>query len=389
MTVCKKCLLTSDYPGIKFDSEGVCQLCRSDDRGFRSSPPSRIREDCRRDFEETIERIRGKYPYDALLCLSGGKDSAYLAYLLTEQYGLNILAYNMRPGFGSNLAGPNISRLVKKLGLSLTTFCWPPGFSRAFYRHLFTHPLREGLTATVCRVCHLALLSSAIRVAQKEGIPLVLIGYSPLQVTRNWFYELKKETFMEQYQLAGDFREHSVISPEIKERFYFPGGGEDLSFPRILMPMHVLDYPSEKEVREKLQQLGLLDIRRTLTRRTTCDLRWLMAHCDTLHFGEPPFRDWVSEKIRKGEESRLKYLLAFKLISCLSRLRLLKRGRVRPALKKLGLTEEEILRCLKEARESEEIFDDIYRINPSRDIIGRTKISEFTTEDTEITEVTE
>jgi len=101
----------------------------------------------------------------------------------------------MQPGFGSALTQPNISRLLEKLGLAFNTFSWTPDFSREFYRHLFTHPLKQGLTATVCRVCHLGLHSSAIRLAQKEGIPLVLIGYSPFQVTSDWFYELKKETF--------------------------------------------------------------------------------------------------------------------------------------------------------------------------------------------------
>ncbi len=373
MTTCKKCMLTSEYPGIEFDDAGVCQLCRADDHGFRAAPPPALVERSRQDFEETIKRVRGKHPYDALLCLSGGKDSAYLAYLLTKKYGLNILAYNMQPGFGSPLAQPNLSRVVDKLGMTLRTFSWSPDFSRAFYRHLFLHPLKQGLTATVCRVCHLALHSSAVRLAQKEGIPLVLIGYSPLQVTRNWFYEIKKVTFLKQYRDAGDFWNESGVPPEIRDRFYFPDEREDTPFPRILMPMQILDYPSEIGVRKKLQELDLLNVKRTLTRRTTCDLRWLMSHCDTLHFGEPPFRDWVSEKIRKGEDSRLKYILAFKAITWLSRARLLKRRRIRPALRKLGLTEREVLDSLEKARVSEDIFDDIYKINPSREVIADLK----------------
>jgi len=173
--------------------------------------------------------------------------------------------------------------------------------------------------------------------------------------------------------LAGGFWEQTEIAPEIRDRFYVPAPGGGQSFPRVLMPLHVLDYPSEIEVRKKLETLGLLEARRTLTRRTTCDLRWLMTQLDTLHFGEPPFRDWVSEKIRKGEESRLKYLLAFKLIALLARGRLLKRRRVRPALAKLGLTEKEVLESLDRAEESEEKFSDIYRINPSREVLKALK----------------
>jgi len=363
-------MLSSDYPGIVFDETGVCQLCRSDDRGFRAAPPPRLMEECRRDFEESAARVRGKYPYDAVLCLSGGKDSAWLAYLLTRKYNLNILVFYMRSGFGSSLAEPNVSRLAGKLGMTLRLFQWPPDFSRAFYRYLFTHPLKEGLTATVCRVCHLALHSLAIQLARKESAPLVLIGYSPFQATRDWFYELTEETFRKQWRLAGGFLDRMEINLEIRDRFYLPSANSGEEFPRILMPLHVLDYPSEIEVRKRLEALGLLDAGRTLARRTTCDLRWLMTQLDTIHFGEPPFRDWVSEKIRKGEESRLKYLLAFKLITWLARRRLLKRRRVRPALKKLGLTEKEVLECLEKAEETEEKFSDIYRINPSREVIA-------------------
>lgn len=69
----------------------------------------------------------------------------------------------------------------------------------------------------------------------------------------------------------------------------------------------------------------------------------------------------------------LKYILAFKAITWLSRARLLKRHRIRPALRKLGLTEKEVLDSLKTAVKSEDIFDDIYIINPSRKIIADLK----------------
>ena len=369
MTVCKKCLLTSDYPGITFDDKGVCQLCRADYRGFRAAPPPQLVENCRRDFKETVAQVSGNYPYDAVLCLSGGKDSAWLAYVLRKKYNLNLLAYNMQAGFGSRLARPNTALIAKKLGLTLKTFCWPPDFSREFYRYCLTHPLKDGLTATVCRICHAALISSAVRMARDEGIPLVLIGYSPLQTARDWFYELKKAVFLEHLRLSGNIWGELDIPADLRNRFFLPGDNDDDPFPRILMPLHILPYPSEKEVRRELDKIGLLAIYRTLTRRTTCDLRWLMTYLDTLHFGDPPFRDWVSEKIRKGEESRLKYLLAFKVITVLSRLRLLKRGRIRPALRKLGLTEKEVLEALKSAQVSEENFGDIYRINPSREVL--------------------
>lgn len=373
VTVCKKCLLTSEYPGIEFDSRGVCQLCRSSDRGFRSSPPSELVERCRQDFDETVRRIKGTHPYDGLICLSGGKDSVYLASVLKEKFGLRLLAYNVQTGFGSALSRSNLTQAVAKLELPLDQFVWPPDFSSAFFRYFFTNPLKQGLTATVCRVCQLALLGSAVRLAQEKAIPLVLIGYSPSQVARDWYYELKRETFLDTYRAFGGFWESPGISPSIKERYYFPTEGDDSSFPRILMPLHILDYPSEQEVRNRLQERGILEKRHTLTRRGMCDLRLLMAHCDTLHFGDTPFRDWVSEKIRKGEASRLRYLLKFKIFNWLCRTRLFKPRLLRVTLQRLDLTEKQILDYLEDARESEDVFRDIYKIEPSRELLARTK----------------
>src|SRR5699024_346730 len=40
----------------------------------------------KREFENIIEDIRGKHTFDGLVMLSGGKDSVYVAYLLSKIY---------------------------------------------------------------------------------------------------------------------------------------------------------------------------------------------------------------------------------------------------------------------------------------------------------------
>ena len=362
--------MTTDYPGIKLDIDGLCQLCHEPPGSFRSMPPPDTFDDFRKDFANTIENIKGKYSYDGLLCLSGGKDSAYLAHTLQEQYGLRLLAFNVQSSFGSDLARSNVMDLARKLNLPLKTFRWPDGFGEKFYRQFFLNPLKQGLTATVCRVCQTLLLSSAVQAAKDEKIPLIFHGYSPLQMKENCCYEISRETLVDQYSALGDFWEKSGLPKETCDNFHFATDDDLESWPRILMPLHVMDCPTEEEIKAKLNELDLLPSGKSQTRKTTCALRWVMAYLDTRHFGEPPFRDWISEKIRQGQASRFRYLLESKGFSWLCRLHIYRPLFMHKWLSRLKLTEREVLTALRESTEDESKFQDIYKINPSRDVLG-------------------
>ncbi len=373
MKTCKKCVMTSEYPGIELDTDGICQLCHKPPGSFRSTPSKEIFDGYRNDFEETLQRVKGKYLYDGLLCLSGGKDSAYLAHILQKKYNLRLLAFNVQSGFGSDLAKSNVDQLVDKLNLPLKTFTWPDGFGEMFYRYFFLNPLRQGLTATVCRVCQTLLLSSTVQAAKDEGIPLIFHGYSLLQMTKNWCYEITRDTLVDQYNARTDFWKQTSELEEIRNHFHFPSMNDVDTWPRILMPLHVIDCPTEDEIRIQLNKLNLLPTKKSPTRKTTCILRWLMAYLDTRHFGEPPFRDWISEKIRLGEASRFKYLLESKGFSWLCKHHLYRPFFIQSTLKRLGLTEQEVLKAMQESTIDESIFNDIYKINPSRDILNNLK----------------
>ena len=59
--------------------------------------------------------------YDALVGLSGGIDSAYLAHLMATRYGLRLLAVHVDAGWNSEPAVHNIEKLVRALDLDLVT----------------------------------------------------------------------------------------------------------------------------------------------------------------------------------------------------------------------------------------------------------------------------
>jgi hypothetical protein len=67
------------------------------------------------------EQGRGK-TYDAMIGLSGGVDSAYLAHLAVRELGLRVLAVHVDGGWNSEPAVRNIESLVRTLDLDLHTY---------------------------------------------------------------------------------------------------------------------------------------------------------------------------------------------------------------------------------------------------------------------------
>ena len=98
-------------------------------------------------------------------------------------------------------------------------------------------------------------------------------------------------------------------------------------------------------------------------------MEWVMACCDTLHFNDPPQRDLISEKIRKGEASRWKWRLALFGFYWLCRARCFRPRLVKSVFRRLGLTEKEVLDSLRAARESGDSFRDVFRLEVTRGIL--------------------
>jgi len=108
-------------PDIRFNEKGeshyvqyfenvVRPMWMPDDRG-------------RKVLESTVDRMRkeGKgHDYDCIIGLSGGVDSAYLAYLASS-YNLRILAVHVDAGWNSELAVKNIQQIVTHCRIDLYT----------------------------------------------------------------------------------------------------------------------------------------------------------------------------------------------------------------------------------------------------------------------------
>jgi N-acetyl sugar amidotransferase len=120
---CSKCILdTDDYPGIVFNSQGVCDICEIYDQ--LSIKNIKRGADGQKALNTLVHKIKtegkGK-EYDCIIGLSGGVDSSYLAYL-TKVWGLKPLVIHVDNGWNTEMAVKNIQNILDKLGYDLFTY---------------------------------------------------------------------------------------------------------------------------------------------------------------------------------------------------------------------------------------------------------------------------
>lgn len=122
-SVCSRCVMDSSNPAIAFDAEGRCNCCTDAiarmPREWFPGEEGRKRLDAMADQLKAAGKGR---PYDAMIGLSGGVDSAYLAHLLRTEYDLRLLAVHVDGGWNTEAAVRNIEILVRALGIDLYTY---------------------------------------------------------------------------------------------------------------------------------------------------------------------------------------------------------------------------------------------------------------------------
>lgn len=164
-TRCTRCLLPDTYPGVTFDSEGVCNHCRS------YKKPEALGEAL---FIEKIRSKRGEQ-YDCVLGISGGKDSSYVAYL-TKKLGLRALAVSYDFPFMVDLARENIKAVCDRMGIELLVVRSRNNLEYNLLRNHMMSLAATGTTWGQCMFCHYGIEAILYETARSRGIPFILSG---------------------------------------------------------------------------------------------------------------------------------------------------------------------------------------------------------------------
>ncbi len=173
---CTRCGIPGNVPGIVISKDGVCDACTEFD-AIRDraeayfQAPSVLAD----KLANAARKRRGNY--DAIMLLSGGKDSTYAAYRLAD-LSKRVLALTLDNGFISEGAKVNIRRVTDHLG-------WDHRFlTTDAMNEIFVDSLKT--FSNVCQGCFKTIYTLALRVARDEGIPAIVTGLS-----RGQFFETR------------------------------------------------------------------------------------------------------------------------------------------------------------------------------------------------------
>lgn len=106
---CTKCILPETMPFIEFDTDGVCNYCRT-------YKPMTVKPESEAEIELAPHR-RGDNEADCLVMLSGGRDSCFGLHHAVTKLGMKPVAYTYDWGMVTDIARRNAARLCGKLGV--------------------------------------------------------------------------------------------------------------------------------------------------------------------------------------------------------------------------------------------------------------------------------
>lgn len=177
MKVCAKCLLPEGKSGIAVAADGACNLCHYHDRQPEFFPRADERVAA---LAERFAQFKGLHRYDALVGLSGGKDSTYVLYQLVRKYGLNVLAVTFDNGFLADTARQSAANIACNLGVEhIFVPAVEPAMKLFYQRALKKH-------GWPCIPCFVSAHFLALNYCADNKIPFYVTGRSPYQLLRSF-----------------------------------------------------------------------------------------------------------------------------------------------------------------------------------------------------------
>lgn len=190
---CTRCVMDTTDPEIRFDEKGICNHCT----GFleRLQEVKTLMKFGQEHLPAIIQKMKdaGKNKkYDALLGVSGGVDSSYVAYLL-KQYGVRTLLVHMDNGWNSEDANLNIKNVVKRLGFDYESYVLNWDEFRDIQLAFLKASVVEAETPT-----DIAIQGALHRTAAKYGIKYIISGGNLATegiLPKMWHYNQKDTTY--------------------------------------------------------------------------------------------------------------------------------------------------------------------------------------------------
>lgn len=168
---CVRCVMDTTDPEIQFDENGICNHCtnflkrREEIKAMKKLGPEHLQE-----IVQKIKKSGKNNKYDALLGISGGVDSCYVAYLL-KKLGIRTLLVHMDNGWNSDDATLNIKTIAKKLNFDYESYVLDWEEFKDIQLAFLKASVVEAETPT-----DVAIQGALHKIAAKNGIKYIISG---------------------------------------------------------------------------------------------------------------------------------------------------------------------------------------------------------------------
>lgn len=306
MARCRFCLLTDHIPGVRLDTQGVCQYCRQGEQSRQRDRQQRA--ELKAKFSTLARERAGQAAYDCVVAFSGGKDSSYTLYLMREVYHLRPLAMSFDNWFQSERALWNVRQVAGRLNVEQVTV--RPGFRD--FQEVVRLCLKPGLfprkamqrASAVCTLCLSMIRASAFKLAIEKRIPFVVFGLSPGQAPVSTAVFKTHPAMLEKMQSSLQRTLETQLSFPIARYFLQQDHLQQAQdFPYSINPLVFEEY-EEQKIFDLLRDLGWKPPEDTDANSTNCLLNTLANQIHLQQYGFNPYIFELSELIRHGSLAR-------------------------------------------------------------------------------------
>lgn len=211
---CIRCCMPSTEEGTVHDEVGICRACQSSEQKMHINWKERF-EALKKILEDA--KAKAGNGYDCIVPISGGKDSAFQVYVLTQIFKVKPLAVTFNHNWYSETGWYNLQNVLETFNVDHIMFT--P--NRKLINKLAKRSVE--MMGDTCWHCHSGVGAFSLNMAVKLKIPLMIFGESSAENFGRASY-LKPHTYDREYYLrmSAKFLPEQMVGDGITAKDLYP-----------------------------------------------------------------------------------------------------------------------------------------------------------------------
>ena len=297
---CAHCVMPETEGHIALDDKGICNICNKHLHQQQKEGSPSVHNglaDLRKKVQES--KAAADSAYDALVALSGGKDSTMALYVTVKELELRPLAVFIDNGFCTEAMYSNVRNATDKLGVDLLIYA--PQLIKKLFKHLLLSKSR----VYYCRICN-ALIDYYLRaIARQQGIPLLITGLTKGQEFLKgtelfWIYRASDANLLRAIEGRAEFKQVADMFASLALYFH-----KHFSSITQVAPFHYLVYEEQEILSVLTGELGYaLPSISWPQGSTNCLFNFVSQSLTIDYFGYSQHEAEISALVRNNEMSR-------------------------------------------------------------------------------------